>query len=102
MKQQLIAQFESQSKYRLLELTPELHNAIKAGGAIKIKGPAVHSHDLVICTPDRTMRMRQMNQSNTLMLVRPDDCSNDVSSTKDGSSHNKGLYIAPGRYHLLD
>jgi hypothetical protein len=55
-----------------LELTPDLYNSVQNGENLKIKAPSGNSTELVVCTPSTTFRLRQMNQSNTLMLVRPD------------------------------
>jgi sister chromatid cohesion protein DCC1 len=66
--------------YRLLELTPEMVEQLKQH-KLTFKAPAFSS-DLVLCTESKTYKVRQVNQTNTLLLT---DNSQQNSLTAFGS-----------------
>ncbi|ANB11935.1 Dcc1p [Sugiyamaella lignohabitans] len=75
------SQLEPDGFYRLLELTPELADILESGASLSLKAPETDSH-LILCTVSKTYRVRQMNQSNTLLLSDSRDLSFSSESSE--------------------
>lgn len=58
---------DSRSQYRLLELSPHLLKAVENRSNLQIKS-SHENGEVMLCTESRTFRLRQINQSNTLLL----------------------------------
>lgn len=59
------------SSYRLLQLTPELLKALESNeNQLKLKAPEENGGLLVVCTNEKTFKLRQMNQTNTLLAMK--------------------------------
>lgn len=67
----LNSSIDPSSQYRLLELGPALLQALENDSSLQIKA-ATDSAAVAICTRSKTFKLRQINQSNTLLLVQPD------------------------------
>lgn len=64
-------------KYKLIELLDDLVDYIKDGkGDLVLKSPALIKSHLVLCTDSQTFTVRQMNHSNSMLLM------NDMSINK--------------------
>lgn len=80
------------SSYRLLQLTPELQSALEskdgeAAPGLTFKAPQTEA-GLVVCTGDKTFKLRKMNQTNTVLTVKTHvrDSEDDVDMSEGGSS----------------
>ncbi|KAL7664780.1 Sister chromatid cohesion protein DCC1 [[Candida] zeylanoides] len=65
-------EFPPDHSYKLIQLPPALLRCVEgaAGGAeLVIKAPSADAGHLVLCTADETYQLRQMNHSNTVLLV---------------------------------
>lgn len=77
--------------YKLLQLTPDLLEYIKdpASDELVIKASRDDHNHLVLCTDDRTWKLRQMNHSNTVLLL------NDMGVNKfEKSMEAKDNYLS--------
>lgn len=67
----LMASVDNGHHYRLLRLTPDLEQAL-AEGTLVFKSSSISREPVLVgCTANKTYQLRQMNQSNTLLLARP-------------------------------
>lgn len=71
--------------YKLIQLPKDLVEYMKSNENTRkedliIKSPADSKNDLVLCTPSRTWKVRQMNHSNTVLLM------NNMNVNKLGTS----------------
>lgn len=63
-------QWLNDRKYKLMELLDELVEYIEENkGKLTIRSPELVDNHLVLCTDDETYTMRQMNHSNTMLLM---------------------------------
>lgn len=67
----LMASVDNGHHYRLLRLTPDLEEALNDGTLVFKSSTISREPILVGCTANKTYQLRQMNQSNTLLLTRP-------------------------------
>ena len=77
----LHSKLQPRNSYRLLELPTDLLKYVETEEEDKqlvLKASAT-SDVLVICTDSKTYKLRQMNQTNSLMLIRPSYDSDDES-----------------------
>ncbi|ODQ67129.1 hypothetical protein NADFUDRAFT_49571 [Nadsonia fulvescens var. elongata DSM 6958] len=67
--------------YKLIELPPDLLSALEAtdtSNELVIKSSS-KSGEAIICTADKTFQLRRINQSNTLVLLKPEPASREVN-----------------------
>lgn len=57
--------------YKLLQLTPDILEHIKTNeeGELRLKSPSTLKNHIVLVTDDKTWKMRQMNHSNSVILL---------------------------------
>ncbi|CAN6637478.1 sister chromatid cohesion protein Dcc1p [Trichomonascus vanleenenianus] len=81
---ELSTAIDKSNSYKLLELSPDLLKAVEAGEKLALRAPSVASPNIVICTSDKTFKLRKLNQTNTLLLVRPSSADQDGDVDMDG------------------
>jgi sister chromatid cohesion protein DCC1 len=81
------------NQYRLLELSPRLLKAVETNSHLQIKS-SHNSGDVTLCTESKTFKLRQINQSNTLLIVNGEEVEdNAVTAFGTASSFLEGQEI---------
>lgn len=81
--------------YKLVQIPPDLLEIIKAGDQnLQFKAPSATKNHLVVCTDNDTYTVRQMNHSNTVLLIN-DMLLNPLNTTL------KHISQPPADSHLL-
>ncbi|CEI92736.1 hypothetical protein RMCBS344292_06989 [Rhizopus microsporus] len=94
----LYAQDFKKDSFKMIELaTPELMEAFESGNSVVIKG--LEEDDAVLCTESKTFAIRQINTSNSLLLVNQ---ANDKLFVKDNLSNTIELQPCLAKLGRID